>query len=174
MYFGRSLFQSVVERLQSESADAEADAIEPAAHVPRVTTSFIFDTSNDDPSEGTDGIDRVASEYHNFEFTEIDQRSELPDAEEIAPPVEAEPEIPAKEYSYLNQTDPASVNSELKINSLTTIDALQLARRKFARDNHPDMVPEAHRHEATLRMTAANLLIDQAIKALELRSRLGA
>ena len=56
---------------------------------------------------------------------------------------------------------------ELAIHETDTAATLAEKRRAFARLNHPDGVKPEFRHNATLRMTAANLLIDQAIRMLK-------
>ena len=48
---------------------------------------------------------------------------------------------------------------------------LERMRRTFAYRNHPDRVGPAHQARALLRMTVANVLIDQALKAARTRTR---
>lgn len=67
------------------------------------------------------------------------------------------------------KTSLADVSAELAIHDTDTAATLAEKRRAFARLNHPDRVKPQFRHNATLRMTAANLLIDQAIRMLRTR-----
>ncbi len=60
---------------------------------------------------------------------------------------------------------------DLKLSEARSAEALQSLRRSFARQNHPDMVGEEWREQATLRMKIANLLIDEALKRLSQSGR---
>lgn len=180
MLLGRSVFQSVVDRLQSES-HAEGDTLPSPQQnsKPRINSDFLFDQLNqgDIDAESVD----PAKAYRDFAWegemhTPPSECAETINSEPTPVDVTPEPETQplAKDYSYLEKTQPSDIKIELKIEKLTSIEALNNKRRKFARDNHPDLVPETYRENANLRMTVANQLIDQAIKQLELRSRLGA
>lgn len=59
------------------------------------------------------------------------------------------------------------VGAALHIRPRHSARELRHIRREFARDNHPDRMPAAHRDRATRRMVIANGLIDQALKALK-------
>jgi len=48
---------------------------------------------------------------------------------------------------------------------------LERIRRTFAYRNHPDRVGPAHKLHSRRRMTAANVLIDQALEAARTRTR---
>lgn len=67
------------------------------------------------------------------------------------------PRLPPSEYEL--------VVAELGITEDLSADDLHRVRRRFARENHPDRVPPSRRDRATLRMSIANMLIDQALKA---------
>ncbi|MNT24256.1 hypothetical protein D3C72_1597220 [compost metagenome] len=71
--------------------------------------------------------------------------------------------------AHLEKTSLTDVSAELAIHETDTAATLAEKRRAFARLNHPDRVKPQFRHNATLRMTAANLLIDQAIRMLRMR-----
>jgi hypothetical protein len=58
------------------------------------------------------------------------------------------------------------VAEDMKLSEARSVEALQSLRRTFARQNHPDMVGEEWREQATLRMKIANLLIDEALKRM--------
>lgn len=182
MLLGRSVFQSVVDRLQSESqADCEAMPSTPQGSKPRINSDLLFDQLNQGEIDA-DSVD-PAKAYRDFAwdaeaptppFEYAETISSAPTPVDATPEPEPEPQPLAKDYTYLEKTQPSDIKMELKIEKLTSIEALNNKRRKFARDNHPDLVPETYRDNANLRMTVANQLIDQAIKQLELRSRLGA
>ncbi len=158
MLFGQSVFQSVVARLEREAEDRPEEEIATpfSARVifdpGPIATSGIPDTEPDN---------RPLSAY-------LDVLEEMP-ASNIEPKAE-EPE-PASMPDYLQKTSLADVSHELAINDNDTLESLSEKRRAFARLNHPDAVPAAFRENAHLRMTAANLLIDQAIRLLPLMGR---
>jgi hypothetical protein len=58
--------------------------------------------------------------------------------------------------------DPGVIARELGIRKARTGDELDRARRSFAKQYHPDRVPEEMRERAKMRMQIANMLIDQA------------
>jgi hypothetical protein len=63
------------------------------------------------------------------------------------------------------------VLAELHLTSNLTAHDLKLIRRKFAMANHPDRVAPRVRDQATRRMTIANMLIDDALRGLNARTR---
>ncbi len=158
MLFGQSVFQSVVARLEREAEDRpeEEIAIPFSARVifdpGPIATSSISETEPDN---------RPLSAY-------LDVLEDMP-ASNIEP-TDEEPE-PATIPDYLQKTSLEDVSHELAINDKDTLESLSEKRRAFARLNHPDAVPAAFRENAHLRMTAANLLIDQAIRLLPLMGR---
>ena len=157
MLFGQSVFQSVVERLEREAEDRPEEETH-TSFGPRV----IFDPG---PIAASSAADAQA---------EADNRplSAYLDLLEDAPVIEAAPNKeefePAPMPDYLQKTSLTDVSEELAINDNDTIESLSEKRRAFARANHPDAVPAAFRENAHLRMTAANRLIDQAIRLLPL------
>ena len=150
MLFGQSVFQSVVERLKQEKEEEEAEASPPAGHrIAGFSSGFVVDTHIEAPQPANGNLDA----YLAF----------LADP---APPPEPQPEpMPA----HLEKTALADVSAELAIQETDTAATLAEKRRAFARLNHPDGVKPQFRHNATLRMTAANLLIDQALRMLRTR-----
>jgi len=60
--------------------------------------------------------------------------------------------------------DPVSLASELGLRPGLTPPQLRRIRRSFALDNHPDRLDPGQREAATRRMTAANSLIDEALR----------
>ena len=160
MLFGQSVFQSVVERLEREAEDRPEEETQ-TSFSPRV----IFDPGPITASTTTDAKpdNRPLSAYLDL----------LEDAPVINPaPKDEEPE-PAPMPDYLQKTSLAEVSDELSINDKDTLESLGEKRRAFARLNHPDAVAAAFRDNAHLRMTAANLLIDQAIRLLPLMGGTG-
>lgn len=154
MLFGQSVFQSVVERLKREEEEGNAAPQQPAAHrIAGLGSGFVVDTPAQAPTLAAGTMDA----YLAF----------LPEAPPLPEP-EPEPEaMPA----HLEKTSLADVSAELSINDADTAATLSEKRRAFARLNHPDRVRPEFRHNATLRMTAANLLIDQAIRMVQLRAQ---
>lgn len=146
MLFGQSVFQSVVERLKQEAeeqAHNEPETVHKSAA--GFTTSFVLETERPDPER----FGAVFDAYLDF----------LPDPPEPEPEPEPEP-MPA----YLERTSLVDVSEELAIDEKDTVESLSEKRRNFAKLNHPDRLRPEFRANANARMTAANLLIDQAIK----------
>ncbi|WP_320194874.1 hypothetical protein RMR10_011215 [Agrobacterium rosae] len=148
MLFGQSVFQSVVERLEREIEDnPPVEETASASSIKSFSASLVFDTATQDPATSNLPLDS----YLGF-------------LEEPSPPPAPEPEqMPA----YLEKTSLSDVSDELAIGEKDTLDSLSEKRRSFARLNHPDAVSAHFRDNANRRMTAANLLIDQAIRFLE-------
>ncbi|MCW8059855.1 hypothetical protein [Agrobacterium tumefaciens] len=155
MLFGQSVFQSVVERLKLEKEEEESvEPPPPAGHrIAGFSSGFVIDTHIETPPPANGNLDA----YLAF-------------MAEPAPPAEPQPEPePEAMPAHLEKTSLADVSSELAIHDTDTAATLAEKRRAFARLNHPDRVKPQFRHNATLRMTAANLLIDQAIRMLRMR-----
>ena len=146
MLLGQSVFQSVVERLKLEAEDNPPEETTADSYkVKGFNSSFVLDSATQDVS---------ATNIHAEAYLDF-----LPEP----PP----PEIPEPMPAYLERTSLADVSDELAIGDNDTVLSLGEKRRNFARLNHPDMVHPDFRTNANLRMTAANLLIDQAIRFLE-------
>ena len=108
--------------------------------------------------------------------------AQVPDAylelqTDMPPPVpETRPEPPAPEPepppvpAHLLRLSEGEIAEDLALGAADTAGTLAEKRRRFAKDNHPDRVPEIFRDKATLRMKTANLLIDRAVKDLYWRS----
>ncbi|MDH7804922.1 MULTISPECIES: hypothetical protein [unclassified Rhizobium] len=154
MLFGQSVFESVVERLRQEKEDESAEPTPPGGHrIVGFSSGFVVDTYPDAPQPGNASLDA----YLAF----------LPEPVALAEP-QPEPQ-PEPMPAHLEKTSLADVSAELAIHETDTAATLAEKRRAFARLNHPDGVRPEFRHNATLRMTAANLLIDQAIRMLRTR-----
>jgi hypothetical protein len=154
MLFGQSVFQSVVERLKQEKEEEGVEPPPPAGHrIAGFSSGFVLDTHIEAPLPSNGNLDA----YLAF-------------LAEPAPPPEPQPEPePEAMPAHLEKTSLADVSAELAIHETDTAATLAEKRRAFARLNHPDRVKPQFRHNATLRMTAANLLIDQAIRMLRTR-----
>ena len=70
-----------------------------------------------------------------------------------------------------SRSEHEKVLAELHLTSNLTAHDLKLIRRKFAMANHPDRVAPRVRGHATRRMTIANMLIDDALRGLNARTR---
>ena len=64
-----------------------------------------------------------------------------------------------------------AVAQELQLSDDLEPADLERIRRRFAYRNHPDRVGTAHKAQALRRMTVANVLVDQALKAARARAR---
>jgi len=75
----------------------------------------------------------------------------------------------------LSETVPRSIEEavalELQLSDDLAPAELERLRRRFAYRNHPDRVGPAHQARALLRMTVANVLIDQALATARTRAR---
>ncbi|QLF68312.1 hypothetical protein FE840_001375 [Peteryoungia desertarenae] len=144
MLFGKSLFQSVVDRLEAEHEEEPS----PEPTVPRrvgLKQAFV-------------------AESNHMHFSDVDLRQEaylflMPEAE---PFEDKEPEPPAIP-EWIDRLDTASIADDLAISTMDGREALQEKRRAFAKENHPDRVHPTYRNEATIRMMTANRLIDDAL-----------
>lgn len=154
MLFGKSLFQSVVDRLDAE-AEEQAPAEEPAFRINGLSTSFVPDA----PAPVQPPSDTAAD-------PRLDAYLSLM-TEETAPS-EPEPPAPPPPPIWLDRLSPEEVAEDLGLAATDDRDRLQERRRNFARDNHPDRIVEDYREAATVRMKIANRLIDEAINRFDL------
>lgn len=155
MLFGQSVFQSVLTRLKHERIEDEPEETGAGFRIKGLGLGFVAPTE-EGAATGTEAY---------FAF--------LPDLPEVKPLAEeAEPEEPQAPPPapvippHLLRLTQEEIAAELAITAKDTDLTLAEKRRRFARANHPDGVPEAFRENATIRMQTANLLIDTAIKNL--------
>ena len=161
MLVGQSLFQSVLTRLDEEGREEAEGPVSPAFRQPGLKTGFVVATAGMDAAEPGHS---AGSAYLDL-LAEIGPPDPLPAGEpEAAEPAE-EPVPP-----HLLRLTEAEIAEDLGLGPAHSAETLAERRRRFAKDNHPDRVPEALRDNATLRMKTANLLIDRAIKDLYWRS----
>jgi hypothetical protein len=145
MLFGKSLFQSVVDRLAEE--DAQESTVEPERHfrIDGLGASYAPERVSAAPEDE----DRRREAYL-FLMGEENEQSDTP------PP---EPEKPA----WLGRLSIEEIATDLAITPIDDRDTLQERRRAFARLNHPDRIHPDFRDQATTRMKIANLLVDEAL-----------
>ena len=157
MLFGQSVFQSVLTRLHEEEKQEEAGPASSPFRVAGLNTSFVAATVDAPSTVGPAG----ASAYLDY----LADPGELPSSKEEDQLRAAEP-VP----EHLLRLSAEEIAADLGITPDDTAETLAEKRRRFAKENHPDLVPAALRDNATLRMKTANLLIDRAIKDLYWRS----
>lgn len=154
MLFGKSLFQSVVDRLGEEAED-EAPASEPAFRIGGLSTSFVAPTAE---PLGKDAVAPSDQRIDAYLFL-------MPDDGENPEP---EPPAPPPPPAWLERLSVEEITEDLGLDPADDREKLQERRRGFARENHPDRVAVDHREAATTRMKIANRLIDEAIRRYNL------
>lgn len=152
MLFGQSLFQSVLDRLDTEEED-KSEKDEAAHRVRGLNVSFVATVP---------GGERTASARPDDAYVD-NLGNEIPTPE--PEPEKKEPEPPAMP-EHLARTSREEVATELAITPQHTLQQLHEKRRAFAKANHPDGVAPPFRDQATMRMMVANQLIDEAIRRL--------
>ncbi|THV21645.1 hypothetical protein FAA97_15090 [Peteryoungia ipomoeae] len=157
MLFGRSLFQSVVDRLLHEAESAE-EAVDQTGTDFRIRGFGAGFVAARPAAASTDSASRSADAY--LEIMEDFKPEPPPAAAEIVPT----PPI------WINRLSPEEIGADLAISADDDSDTLMEKRRIFARENHPDRVDLRFADAATTRMKIANLLIDDAIRARRLQS----
>lgn len=163
MLFGKSLFESVLTRLEEEAPEIPPE--EPDTHRIRgFSTGFVANAM-----EGVSvSMARIGGAYLEMQPDELILEANSKEADE--PQIEVgPPPVPA----HLCRTNPDEIADDLNIGLDDCIADLQEKRRAFARDNHPDIVHPDHRAAASIRMTVANQLIDDALRRLGAMNRLG-
>lgn len=152
MLFGKSLFQSVVDRLASERPEVTEEE-RPQGKAVRgggVAASFLAVAPEADE----------ADEQRLY----VDPYRE---ALAAAPPATPKPtevaEAPPPMPSHLKRLSEKEVREDLGLGPHDDAPRLAELRRNFARLNHPDRVPARYRAQATMRMMIANALIDDAL-----------
>ncbi len=150
MIFGKTLFQSVLERMKEEDA---GDAEPATLHVRGLNTGFVVGSPGlEDASVTRETVSGLRNAY--FDFALPENAPEKP----ASPPV-----MPAR----LARIAPEEIAADLALSDRETLVSLNRKRRIFAAANHPDQVDEQWRDKANIRMQIANLLIDEAIRKLQ-------
>ncbi len=149
--FGMSVFQSVLERLKAEEEENAAE--ETSAATASVSTPFVGNLS------AAGHFDR-AMVHHAYLETSGDEMLQPPKPK-------PRPVMP----DHLRRTTPDQIAADLGLADIETAASLTEKRRRFAAENHPDRFPLDFRTNATLRMTIANMLIDEALLRLKITAR---
>lgn len=158
MLFGQSVFQSVLTRLDEEAEEDGAQAEVPSFRVTGLGSGFVAQTE-EATAYGHAGVSDA--------YLDLLLDAPLPPEPEAQAAAAADPPQPPEHLLRLKE---AEIAEDLGLKSDDTAQTLAEKRRRFARDNHPDLVAEMFRDNATLRMKTANLLIDRAIRDLYWRS----
>lgn len=162
MLFGRSLFDSVLTRLEEETLPPEPRE-EESARIRGFTTGFVAPAM-----EGVSvSLHRIDGAYRDLEGDAV--AVDLP----LHPEAVVEEEIPPPLPAHLARQLPEEIAEDLGLRDDDSAEMLGERRRLFARTNHPDIVHAAHREAATLRMMTANLLVDRAMARLDACRQLG-
>ncbi|WP_159950601.1 hypothetical protein [Rhizobium sp. 18065] len=145
MLFGKSLFQSVVDRLADEAED-EVEAPEPSFRVTGLSTSFATERIAASPVNAG-----LRQDAYLFLMSQ-DQPAAI--KAPVKPP-------------HLQRLTVEQIAEDLQLQDNDSRDILQERRRLFAKSNHPDTVHPDFREPANTRMKIANLLIDEAMRRLD-------
>ncbi|NTF88034.1 hypothetical protein G6L46_12950 [Agrobacterium rhizogenes] len=153
MLFGQSLFQSVLDRLETEDDKSAKD--EAAHRIRGLNVSFVATVLGGEPAGSSRPDDAYIDNLGN----------EIPSPEPLPEPEPKEPEPPVMP-DHLARTSREEVATDLAISPQSTLQSLHEKRRAFAKVNHPDSVAPPFREQATTRMMIANQLIDEALRRL--------
>ncbi|MBD9373183.1 hypothetical protein IB238_11185 [Rhizobium sp. ARZ01] len=158
--FGKSVFESVLERLRAEAEEAGT----PSDNGERL--SGIHRNPSAPFTIFGDGMGSSSAAYAAAAYRDIfgDGAQEERDPAPAAPP--ATP-------SHLLRTAPEEVAADLGLTGKETRAQLLALRRAFARINHPDGVPAELRSNATRRMMIANMLLDETLRRMQAEEALG-
>ncbi|WP_377296443.1 hypothetical protein [Rhizobium sp. SGZ-381] len=156
MLFGRSVFQTILTRLDVEAPD-DTPAPSPSYRVAGLTSGFVMAAGAAPDAEAAGFDDPYRSALDGFAEEVRQQPGDRP---EPLPPV-----MPA-ELARLSEQE---VAEDLGILPTDSHETLAERRRTFARHNHPDSVDALFRDRANTRMMLANMLIDRAQRLTALR-----
>lgn len=143
--FGMSLFQSVLERLKAETEEVLSDLPEAARRM-QPSPGFVASSSRFAGAPRT-SVDRAYADLQP-EYVPAPDRIDLP--------------MPA----HLERLQLSEIIADLALSPDDSALCLANKRRAFAQANHPDRHPEKYKTNATIRMTTANMLIDEALRRL--------
>ncbi|MFP5076836.1 hypothetical protein ACLE20_05965 [Rhizobium sp. YIM 134829] len=155
--FARSVFQSVLERLQAEDAAADP-ADTPSARIAGLGAGFAAETQ-----AMASGV-AVEQAYADMAGPPTPPPPPEPAATKLEPDVPAEEESPPEPPSFLSRLTLEEVLADLGIRPGDNPTRLAEQRRAFAALNHPDRHDPSHRAAATRRMMLANMLVDEALR----------
>jgi hypothetical protein len=151
MLFGKSVFQSILTRLDHEAPDEEPVVENASFRISGLNAGFVA------PIETAEVPVRANHAYLDLlaDLPAADQAETAPDTAQDAP---TPPPMPA----FLARLSEAEVEEDLALELTDTSEILAEKRRSFAKLNHPDLVHPDFRRQATIRMTIANMLVDRA------------
>jgi hypothetical protein len=140
--FGKSLFETVLDGLEPEEQEEEDPG--PARRMTGLGATLLAG---------------MGGELDHGDFADLysDYGEGLP-----VFPVDVPPQPPA----WLDRLSIEEISEDLDLTNCKSDWELKDRRRVFARSNHPDVVHPDYRGPATIRMTIANRLIDDAISRL--------
>ena len=153
MLFGKSLFQSVVDRL-GEEAKEDLPPEDVAFRIKGLASSFVPMAPAAPSTPAEPGTDQRLDAYLFL----------MPEERQPAPP---EPPAPPQPPAWIDRLSQQEIAVDLGLDPADDRERLQERRRAFARDNHPDRIAADFREEATLRMKIANRLIDDALSRFD-------
>ncbi|CZT35868.1 hypothetical protein [Rhizobium sp. 9140] len=156
--FGKSLFQSVLERIEAEDP-RDAGEASPRAGIAGFNAGLAFDT------ERAAGSDTVRQAY--AEMDEAGSTAPEPPLPRPAPGLQTARPLPRQRPAHLDRLTPAQIAEDLEFSNAETPVTLAEKRRAFANRNHPDRHAPEDREAATTRMTIANMLVDEALHRLK-------
>lgn len=161
--FGKSLFQSVLERLDAEHPREDAETVTHGG-IRGFNAGLAFDT---EPATGGEAV-RQAYADMAAPITRKPQPTPTPaPVPRMAAPVPPAPPPPLKRPAHLDRLTPLQIAEDLRISDTDTPSTLAEKRRAFANRNHPDRHAPIDRDAATTRMTIANMLVDEALRRLK-------
>lgn len=145
MLFGRSIFESVVERLSAEEAEMPEGANDTVHYrVSGLNTGFVQETG---------AMQHAGADWAMGQYLGLMDDEPWP----LAPP-----EMP----EHLSRLSDEEIAADLGLSRDDHMATLQAKRRAFAMTNHPDRVHPAFVQQAHTRMTIANSLVDEAMEKL--------
>lgn len=160
--FGKSVFESVLERLRAEDESVSDGG--GATHEPSRGPLPAFAVFGREPVAASGHS--AASAYREFAEDEP-MKGEV--GQRDKPAIDDAPPSPL----HLMRTTAEEVAADLGLRGSETGAELAAIRRAFARENHPDAAPKALRANATRRMMIANMLIDETLRRLQAEAALG-
>ena len=160
MLFGRSVFQTILTRLDVEAPD-ETPTTPPSYRVAGLTSGFVM------PSGAAEDAD--APQFDDPYRAMLDQLgTDVKEVHSAPQPEEKRPKPPVMP-PHLARLGEKEVAEDLGILPTDSSETLAERRRAFARLNHPDSVDALFRDKANTRMMLANMLIDRALRLTALR-----
>lgn len=156
MILGQSTFESVLDRLDKERADAPQSSSAAWTRIRGLNAGFVGTGSEPESLHDRQQL-HAAYLAHSSDVS-------VPPGSDVSAPAPK----PAIDVSIFERLSREEIVNDIKLQPSDTRAELQLKRRNFARLNHPDRAPEEWRDAATIRMKIANQLIDEALRKTSL------